>query len=240
MTAVSVCVAYTGRVATYRRDELAELSGVPARTIRYYQSVGLLPKPERVGKEAVFNGEHLNRLRQIADMHAKGLRLEGIREVFNNTAVVRANGADWRSLFEPHERGPERGEVLTDARLFELLGDRRPEILDDLIAAGYLYRTDRGWHVPDYPALKGAVMLYDLGTDVRISQSVSKLVRSRLAALADDVVDTLTDAAGDGYAGDGTLADLLQFVDRFRAAAHEVAGETFADEIERAVTERGR
>ena len=240
MTVITVWLAYTGKVATYRRDELAELSGVPARTIRYYQSVGLLPKPERVGKEAIFNDEHLERLRRITAMHAKGLRLEGIREVFDNTANVSASSTDWRFLFAPHDRAPERGAVLADAQLTDLLGDRRSEMLDDLVAAGYLHRTPDGWHVSDYPALKGAVMLYDLGTAVTFSETVTKMIRSRLAELADDIVDSFTGAAGSGYAGEGTQADLLQFVDRFRAAAHEVGGETLADEIERAVTERGR
>jgi len=34
-------------------------------------------------------------------------------------------------------------------------------------------------------------------------------------------------------------ADLTQFLDRFRAAAWEVAGQTFADEIQRAITDLG-
>ncbi len=68
-------------VPTYGLTELAEAVGVPARTVRYYQATGLLQKPRRSGRQAVYNDAHLDRLHQIADLRARGLKLEGIRKM---------------------------------------------------------------------------------------------------------------------------------------------------------------
>ncbi|MEC3956597.1 MerR family transcriptional regulator [Nocardia sp. CDC153] len=220
----------------YSRLQLAELSGVAARTIRYYHSVGVLPKPGRAGKEAVYGPEHLDRLRAITAMQSRGLRLEAIREVF--AAEVPADG-DWRELFDPRYSGePETGTLLDDDALTELLGDRRPEILDDLLAAGYLERRGESWHVPEPAMLSGALVLYDVGTDIALSGVLRKLIRTHIAALADDMVRTIRDAAGAEYTGEGVRPDLDRFRDRFRAAAHEVGGATLVEEIERAVREQ--
>ncbi|MEC3917667.1 MerR family transcriptional regulator [Nocardia sp. CDC160] len=220
----------------YSRLQLAELSGVAARTIRYYHSVGVLPKPGRAGKEAVYGPEHLDRLRAITAMQSRGLRLDAIREVF--AAEVPADG-DWRELFDPRYSGePETGALLDDDALTELLGDRRPEILDDLLAAGYLECRGDAWHIPEPAMLSGALVLYDVGTDIALSGVLRKLIRTHIAALADDMVRTIRDAAGAEYSGEGVRPDLDRFRDRFRAAAHEVGGATLVEEIERAVRQQ--
>ena len=224
---------YTPRVPTYRRAELAEISGVPARTIRYYHSVGVLQRPDRVGREVVYDNEHLARLEQIATMRGRGLQLDAIREVFDNEP----DPSDWRTLFDPRDDSTPSERSFSDAAVTELLGDRRTEILGDLVSYGYLRESDTGWHTTDFAGLRGALMLYDLGTAVSVSASLRAVIRERIAALADSVVDTIAAAAGTGYAGDGTRADLLQFLDRFQAAAREVGGRYFAEEITRAITQ---
>ncbi|BAD57461.1 MerR family transcriptional regulator [Nocardia farcinica] len=224
-------------VSRYSRSQLAELSGVPARTIRYYHSLGVLPKPGRAGKEAVYGDDHLARLRDIAEMQARGLRLDAIREVFDVQAQSGAP-ADWRAVLDPRYPGAgEQSAVLDDDQLTALLGDRRADILDELIAAEYLHRCEDGWRIPDQPMLKGALILYDLGTDITLSGALRKLIRTRLAELADEIVATFRDAAATSYGGEGIGIDHSRFRERFRAAAREVAGATLADEIDRAVRE---
>ncbi|WP_040808249.1 MerR family transcriptional regulator [Nocardia concava] len=219
----------------YSRLQLAELSGVAARTIRYYHSVGVLPKPGRAGKEAVYGPDHLERLRAITAMQARGLRLDAIREVFE--AEVPGDG-DWREVFDPRYSGdPEAGTVLDDEGLTALLGDRRPEILDDLIAVGYLEREGERWRVPEPAMLSGALILYDVGTDIALSGVLRKLIRTHIAALADEMIRAVREASGAEYSGEGVGYDLDRFRDRFRAAAHEVGGATLVEEIERAVRE---
>lgn len=55
--------------------ELAEAAGLPGRTIRYYIARGLLPGPLKAGRDAAYGPEHLERLREIGRLQAKGLTL---------------------------------------------------------------------------------------------------------------------------------------------------------------------
>ncbi|MFJ9369612.1 MerR family transcriptional regulator [Nocardia sp. NPDC101769] len=222
----------------YSRLQLAELSGVAARTIRYYHSVGVLPRPGRAGKEAVYGPEHLERLRAITAMQARGLRLDAIREVFE--AEVPADG-DWREVFDPrYSAEVDTGTILDDEALTKLLGDRRPEILDDLLAAGYLECVGERWRVPEPAMLTGALILYDVGTDIALSGVLRKLIRTHIATLADEMIRVIREASGAEYSGEGVDLDLDRFRDRFRAAAREVGGVTLVEEIERAVREPRR
>lgn len=65
-----------------RIGELAGQLGLNPRTIRYYESVGLLPDPERTGGNYRDYGTgDLERLRFIRAAQQFGLRLDEIREV---------------------------------------------------------------------------------------------------------------------------------------------------------------
>ena len=67
----------------YWISELAALSGVSTRTIRYYIQEGLLPQPEIRGKYAVFTDEYMHRLNLIKRLKEAYLPLNRIREVLN-------------------------------------------------------------------------------------------------------------------------------------------------------------
>lgn len=60
--------------------DLAVLSGVSERTVRYYVGEGLLPPPASRGRGANFDEGHLTRLRLIRVMQQAGNDLETIRE----------------------------------------------------------------------------------------------------------------------------------------------------------------
>ena len=58
--------------------ELAEAAGIPARTIRFYISRGLLDGPTKAGRGAVYTGAHLDRLEKIRALQAQGRHLSEI------------------------------------------------------------------------------------------------------------------------------------------------------------------
>ncbi len=62
-------------------EELAEKSGVPARTIRFYIARKLLPGPLRAGPGAVYGRAHLERLARIRKLQARGLALAEIARI---------------------------------------------------------------------------------------------------------------------------------------------------------------
>jgi MerR family transcriptional regulator, copper efflux regulator len=67
-----------------RIGELTELAGVTQRTVRYYESIGLLPPGEREGHgHHYYTEETLARLRKIDQLKKLGLSLEEIAEVID-------------------------------------------------------------------------------------------------------------------------------------------------------------
>jgi DNA-binding transcriptional MerR regulator len=88
-----------------RIGELAERSGVPAKTIRYYESVGLLPEPPRLGNGyRDYEASSLGRLEFVRSAQAIGFALGEIRSVL----VFRDQGevpcAHVAQLIERHAR----------------------------------------------------------------------------------------------------------------------------------------
>ena len=63
----------------YEVADLAAAAGLSVDTVRFYQTGGLLPAPGRSGRKAVYTEEHLERLKLIRSMAAKGLSLKAIR-----------------------------------------------------------------------------------------------------------------------------------------------------------------
>lgn len=67
-----------------RIGELAEASGVSAKTIRYYESVGLLPRPRRLENGyRDYDASALGRLEFVRAAQAIGLSLGEIRGVLD-------------------------------------------------------------------------------------------------------------------------------------------------------------
>ena len=58
--------------------ELAEASGLAARTIRFYIARGLLDGPVKAGRGAAYTEEHLARLEKIKKLQAQGRMLSEI------------------------------------------------------------------------------------------------------------------------------------------------------------------
>ena len=59
-------------------DEIAEASGLPARTIRFYISRGLLSGPVKAGRGAAYTTDHLARLDRIKTLQSEGRTLSEI------------------------------------------------------------------------------------------------------------------------------------------------------------------
>src|SRR5262245_13716981 len=65
-----------------RIGEVSRLSGLPATTIRYYETLGLVPSPAR-GSNGYreYQPEAVERLRFVRDAQASGLSLDEIQSV---------------------------------------------------------------------------------------------------------------------------------------------------------------
>ena len=66
---------------TYSIDELATLSVMPRRTVRYYIQQGLVDRPIGEKRAAYYTALHLEQLLSIRKWQRAGLSLDRIREL---------------------------------------------------------------------------------------------------------------------------------------------------------------
>ncbi|TDT97927.1 DNA-binding transcriptional MerR regulator [Streptomyces sp. 846.5] len=70
-------------MTTYRISQLAERSGVPATTLRFYESAGLLPAERTASGYRLYGEAAVERLAFISSAKLLGLALEEIRELLD-------------------------------------------------------------------------------------------------------------------------------------------------------------
>ncbi|MBS1873378.1 MAG: MerR family transcriptional regulator [Acidobacteria bacterium] len=69
-------------------SELVEASGVPARTIRFYISRGLMSGPLKAGRGAEYTPAHLERLERIKSLQAEGRTLSEMAPLLEPAAAA--------------------------------------------------------------------------------------------------------------------------------------------------------
>ncbi|RLJ19539.1 MerR family transcriptional regulator [bacterium endosymbiont of Escarpia laminata] len=72
-----------GQERNFTLDELVGLVDLPRRTVRYYIQIGLIEKPEGLGRGAHYSQLHLEQLLEIRKWQQAGLSLERIRELLH-------------------------------------------------------------------------------------------------------------------------------------------------------------
>jgi DNA-binding transcriptional MerR regulator len=138
-------------------DELGQRAGMTVRNIRAYQSRGLLPPPEVVGRTGYYGENHLARLELIKEMQGDGFNLSAIGrllegvgdssgEVLDFTRAVRAPFEDEEPEILEREEIAKRWGGEADSELFERaerlglirdLGEDKVEVLSPrVIRAG--------------------------------------------------------------------------------------------------------
>lgn len=99
--------------------ELADITGFPAKTIRYYEQIGLLPPPEREANGYRSYGTDVaQRLRFVQHAQSAGLTLREIAQVLAIRSEGRAPCVHVRDLLHHHL-------AQIDARLAELRATKR-------------------------------------------------------------------------------------------------------------------
>ena len=95
----------------YRVEQLAAACDVSVDTVRYYQSRYLLPLPEREGRVAWYGAPHVERIRRIRDLQARGLTLAAIGRVVRGE--LGPADADLAAAVVAARRDDDHGELLT-------------------------------------------------------------------------------------------------------------------------------
>ena len=71
----------------YSIQDLSQLTNIPRRTIHFYVQQGLLPSPESAGVGTHYSDVHLLYLKLILLLKLNGLRLDDIRELFQQKSM---------------------------------------------------------------------------------------------------------------------------------------------------------
>ena len=219
-------------------DELAARTGVTPRTIRYYQSQHVLPKPRHVGREARYGADHLVRLKVIAALQERGLKLEAIKRLVGRDGEHERSVTDFLGLDEVLRNRwiDEQPVTMTLAEVHTLLGRRPRRLVGELVDVGVLERADDGRFVAASPALLDLVLrLLDAGVTVDIAQRADEILRKRLARAADELVDLFLRETGTSFAGHGRPDEVAAALASVRPIALDGAALILAQEMERAL-----
>ena len=173
-------------------DELAHVSGTPSRTIRFYNTQGLLPPPTLRGRVAYYDDEHVMVLQIIKDLkEQQNLPLETIKEMLE----IRAKHGEVQMNLALKQRLQRsligRQEVqLSKVTLMQQTGIPEQRI-DELTEQNLLFpiQTENGpaYSSDDVLLLELYERLEQLGLPIALPSLVRfqlrQLVRSEIAAL---------------------------------------------------------
>jgi DNA-binding transcriptional MerR regulator len=224
-----------GGDAEYTIDELAAVTRVPSRTIRFYQSKGALQAPKIKGRVAFYGAAHVERLRLIASLQDRGLRIDAIRDLMVRIDRGELDVNEWLGL-EQQLQAPwanDQPRTASEEELYELAGSRRVGLIADLARAKLVRRHADTYFIRSPALLQVAMKLEDAGVDLETAAGAAELVRKHMARLARDLSDYFFDHAKDGFGKSGEAQDLGATFQALRPMGNEAIRVIFGQEMER-------
>lgn len=223
----------------YTIDELAALTSVPSRTIRFYQAKGALPPPVRRGRVAYYDDSHAERLKLVAHLQDRGLSLRAIRDLFQRTEGGDVSVSEWlgvgEQLREPWSE--DRPRVCTEAELAQLLsGATRPGLVADLIRIGLLRReagSPTTYFIVSPAMLQMVLGLEAAGVEMETARVAYDILRKQLGKAADELVEYFVREVREA----ATPELMARSIGGLRKVGVDAVRLVFAQEVERALRE---
>ncbi len=223
----------------YSIDELAAHSGVPSRTIRFYQSKGALPKPEIRGRKAVYSSAHVARLELIGTLQERGLRIRAIRDLVAQIDSGKLALQEWLGLQDTLHRTwiDDAPKLYSRDDLCELAGPNRKHATADLVRLGLL-KEQGDLLLAESPALLHATLrMEQAGVDLEVTKAATDMARKKLARIASGLVQIYVKRAGDGFGRSASAADMTEAFDAVPDRTRELVNIVFGQELERTLRE---
>lgn len=88
--------------------QVAQQAGVAASTVRYYESIALLPEPARVSGRRRYEPDVLQKLEIIRTAQQAGFTLTELRTLFDEVLGSSAPAARWHELVQRKQREVNR------------------------------------------------------------------------------------------------------------------------------------
>jgi DNA-binding transcriptional MerR regulator len=227
-------------------DELSAKTGVPSRTIRFYQAKGALPPPEKRGRVAFYNQGHIERLKLVAQLQDRGISLRAIRDLVDRLENGEDSVNGWLGVGEKLWASwiDDEPKLLTEEQLRELLGpSNRPGLISELERAEFIRRDGSKrppvYHVPSVAEVQIVLKLDMGGLDVKSTRIAADLMRNSLSKMAYKLVSFFTDQINRGIEQKRFDPENLgRTIEALRTIWMEATNLILAREIERAIDER--
>lgn len=194
----------------YRIDDLARAAGTTTRNVRGYQDRGLLPRPVRRGRIAIYTDAHLARLKVINDLLRRGFTIRHIADFL--TGVQR--GDDLAEVLGLQELVSEPWSTATSTtmsgeELRGLLNSRNPAHFERLTEFGLIAPNGSDKHPDRYTILDQETVtaygrLVKLGLPLSGILDVHGRLDQQMATVAETVISAGRRAVTEGHA-DGWL-----------------------------------
>jgi DNA-binding transcriptional MerR regulator len=171
--------------------EVASLTGATVRTIRWYQSEGLLPPPRRVGRVAMYDDDHVTRLEAIRELQSHGLTLTAIRRLLDRAPEGAATTA-LAFVTAAVAQGGDEHEVIDEADgLARLNLGGHDEIDADLLEELEVIRVldDSRWQIVAPAAFHAAAEMAAYGIPVDRRVAIARVMQHHTRAMAAAVVE---------------------------------------------------
>ena len=187
-------------------DQLAAACDVSVDTVRYYQSRGLVPQPEREGRVAWYGPAHAERIRQIRSLQKKGLTLAAVQRVVRGE--LGAADADLAAAVAA-ERG-ERVEELLDLDEFAARSGVPASLIQAVeregIRLGRMVEGPARYTSSDIELVRTALRLLEFGLPLGDLLGLARDADEAMRGLAERAVDLfdehvrkpIRDTSGDG------------------------------------------
>jgi DNA-binding transcriptional MerR regulator len=212
-------------------DQLAAASHVPSRTIRFYQSRGALMNPEIRGRVAYYGKQHVERLKLIAQLQDRGLRIDAIGDLMKRIDKGEVDLAEWLGV-EEQVQAPwaiDQARTVTEAELYQLAGSNRPGLLADLQRARIVERKGDVYFLASPALLAIALKLESVGIDLETAAEASGILRKNLGRAVEDLVRLFVERI---EKGDVPIGDAGKLFETFRSVGVESVRVLFARQME--------
>jgi len=212
-------------------DELAATSKVPSRTIRFYQSRGALMNPEIRGRVAYYGQQHVERLKLIAQLQDRGLRIDAIGDLMKRIDRGEVDLAEWLGVEEEMQTpwATDQARTVNETELYDLVASRRPGLLAELQRTKIVERKGDVYFVGSPALLAIAMKLEGVGIDLETAAAASAILRKHLSRAVDDLVDLFLDRVKHGHI---SIAQSGKLFETFRTVGVDAVRVLFAREME--------
>ena len=196
----------------YTIDELAAAARLPSRTIRFYQSRGALMPPEIRGRVAYYSAGHVERLKLIAQLQDRGLRVDAIADLVASIERGEVDLAEWLGVEQQMQTSwaNDQPRTVNEAELLALAGNGRPGLIADLSRLGLIERRGEVYLL-DSPALLGIAMkLETAGIDLATAKRAAEIIQKHTKRAVKELIDLFLDRARAGHVELKDPASVLQ------------------------------